>query len=619
MSSFDKDDNDNLVESYPFMAGILLVLLISFFIATIKRVFHEVPFSDEKKYNNCKCKKCLERYEKFKKITKKENFNCMFYFYLIFLLLSLFLFSLLCYKITTTKKKVFDPYEILDIPQNSEISDVKKEYKKLVRKYHPDKSKEKNAKEIFIEITKAYKALTDEKAMENYKKYGHPDGPSYMRISFAIPFFLLKGKVGGFILFSFALFVVLILPIIFIRWYNNSKKFNESGMLCINQSIFYYFLNPKVQLCNLPFILGLSNEFSQIKVNDEQLSKIKEIIHNKYEKYFAELNEEDKEQFELEIPRGNYKAILVLYEHCYNSTNDIINEEDKMIIFKKCKLLIDNIINCWHECVKLKEIIETIKLGEIEENADYSDIKEFTMETLEKIISFSQCLYQRTNISLENYQGMQIPYITKDISNKIKSIKEIQQDTSILKSFLKNENEYKEAVMVVNSFPSYEIEDKVKIEDFDQSTKFLEIFIKINKTSDKNNDKVNGFNHSLTYPFPINYEFAIVLSDNKTKKIEFINNFSIEDNEEIEFNHRIVCEENEEKEIVVDFYPLNYCGLNMKKVIKVSIKGLEGKVQKTKKFKGLDFDLDFFFDKYCQPIPYIKHKESNSNEHIKKE
>ena len=173
--------------------------------------------------------------------------------------------------------------------------------------------------------------------------------------------------------------------------------------------------------------------------------------------------------------------------------------------------------------------------------------------------------------------------------------------------------------MVVNSFPSYEIEDKVKIEDFDQSTKFLEIFIKINKTSDKNNDKVNGFNHSLTYPFPINYEFAIVLSDNKTKKIEFINNFSIEDNEEIEFNHRIVCEENEEKEIVVDFYPLNYCGLNMKKVLKVSIKGLEGKVQKTKKFKGLDFDLDFFFDKYCQPIPYIKHKESNSNEHIKKE
>ena len=340
---------------------------------------------------------------------------------------------------------------------------------------------------------------------------------------------------------------------------------------------------------------------------------------NKYEKYFVELNEEDKEQFELEIQRGNYKSILVIYEHCYNSTNDIINEEDKMIIFKKCKLLLDNIINCWHECVKLKEIIETIKLGETEENSDYSDIKEFTMETLEKIISFSQCLYQRTNISLENYQGMQIPYITEDISNKIKSIKEIQQDTSILKSFLKKENEYKEAVMVVNSFPSYEIEEKVKIEDFDQSTKFLEIFIKINKTADKYNDKVNGFNHSLTYPFPINYEFAIVLSDNKTKKIEFINNFSIEDNEEIEFNHRIVCEENEEKEIVLDFYPLNYCGLNMKKVIKVSIKGLEGKVQRTKKFKGLDFNLDFFFDKYCQPIPYIKHKEYNSNEHIKKE
>lgn len=617
MSSSNKDNNDNLVESFPFMAGILLVLLISFFVATLRRIFYEIPFSDEKKYSNCKCKKCLERYEKFKKLTQKQNFNSTFYFYLIFFIICLFLFTLLCYKISTTKRKVFDPYEILDLPQNSKISDVKKEYKRLVRKYHPDKSKEKNAKEIFIEITKAYKALTDEKAMENYKKYGHPDGPSYMRISFAIPFFLLKGKVGGFILFSFALFVVLILPISFLRWYNNSKKFNESGMLCINQSIFYYFLNPKVQLCNLPFILGLANEFSSIKVSDEQFAKIKEIIHNKYEKYFVELNEEDKEQFELEIPRGNYKAMLVLYEHCYNSTNDIITEEDNMIIFKKCKLLIYNIINCWHECITIKEIIESLNPEEIEKNDDYSDIKKFTIETLETLINFSQCLHQRTNIALDNYQGMQIPYITEDISNKIKSIKEAQKDPSILKPFLKNENEYKEAVTAINSFPSYEIGEKVKIEDFDPSTKFLEIIIKINKTTKKDNDKVDGFIHSLTYPFPIKNEFALVLKDKKTNKIEFINNFSIEDNEEIEFSHRIVCEENEEKEIIANFYPLNYSGLNLRKSIKVSINGLEGK-KKNKKFKGLDFDLVFFFDKYCQPIPYIKSKENNTDGHIKR-
>ena len=47
-----------------------------------------------------------------------------------------------------------------------------------------------------MDINKAYRALTNEKAKENFKKYGNPDGPGLFHYGFALPFFLLEGKTG---------------------------------------------------------------------------------------------------------------------------------------------------------------------------------------------------------------------------------------------------------------------------------------------------------------------------------------------------------------------------------------------------------------------------------------
>jgi translocation protein SEC63 len=47
--------------------------------------------------------------------------------------------------------------------------------------YHPDKNPDPKAHHYFATyVAKAYKALTDEVSRENYKKYGHPDGPQAM-------------------------------------------------------------------------------------------------------------------------------------------------------------------------------------------------------------------------------------------------------------------------------------------------------------------------------------------------------------------------------------------------------------------------------------------------------
>jgi len=74
--------------------------------------------------------------------------------------------------------KKFDPYEILEIEQGSDDKVIKKAYRRLTVKYHPDKNPDDpKATAKFILIAKAYECLTDEKKKHLCEKFGNPDGP----------------------------------------------------------------------------------------------------------------------------------------------------------------------------------------------------------------------------------------------------------------------------------------------------------------------------------------------------------------------------------------------------------------------------------------------------------
>lgn len=66
-----------------------------------------------------------------------------------------------------------DYYEILGIGKQSSADDIKKEYRKLAMKYHPDKNKAADAEEKFKEISEAYGVLSDEKKRQQYDQFGH--------------------------------------------------------------------------------------------------------------------------------------------------------------------------------------------------------------------------------------------------------------------------------------------------------------------------------------------------------------------------------------------------------------------------------------------------------------
>lgn len=67
-----------------------------------------------------------------------------------------------------------DYYEILGISRNADAAAVKKAYRKLAKKYHPDMNKDDpKAEERFHEITEAYNVLSDEEKKKLYDQFGH--------------------------------------------------------------------------------------------------------------------------------------------------------------------------------------------------------------------------------------------------------------------------------------------------------------------------------------------------------------------------------------------------------------------------------------------------------------
>lgn len=66
-----------------------------------------------------------------------------------------------------------DYYEILGVPRSANTDEIKKAYRKLALKYHPDKNAgNKEAEAKFKEISEAYSVLGDEKKRENYDRFG---------------------------------------------------------------------------------------------------------------------------------------------------------------------------------------------------------------------------------------------------------------------------------------------------------------------------------------------------------------------------------------------------------------------------------------------------------------
>src|SRR6202163_847990 len=72
----------------------------------------------------------------------------------------------------TTEKR--DYYEVLGLQRAAGLDDIKKAYRKMALKYHPDKNPgDGEAEERFKEAAEAYAVLSDEEKRARYDRHGH--------------------------------------------------------------------------------------------------------------------------------------------------------------------------------------------------------------------------------------------------------------------------------------------------------------------------------------------------------------------------------------------------------------------------------------------------------------
>ena len=394
--------------------------------------------------------------------------------------------------------------------------------------------------------------------------------------------------------------MIIICPIIFIKWFKNSKKYNNDGLLVENLPLYYEILNKDIDITCLPFVVGISKEFNDMEIDydENEIKKLFEIFKLYFPKGFNYEN----------ISFKNMIAIVILYIH-YLSYNYVIEDKQSKDKFNKIKeKIIEKSAFINEQIIKnifeLNKIYEYNKgLGEFQKEKenkngngesdnlinnlfnkgkiDFYDIKEFDFNLIRTILSFSARLLHETNINLKNNELLLFPNNKNNIKifeqNKCKTILEIIQNNSNKNDWIQKLNNYEDIKSVISVLPKYDIDVKLVNIKYPEAGNLLTFNIEvtrgnINKINSNEEQKELGFLHSNTYSEYYNEEIMIVIIDKDKNRVNYYEEIKFEYlNEEKKTEYRMLVENMGINNFIVYLFSLSYPDYVMDKEISIEV------------------------------------------------
>ncbi|KAM8709167.1 hypothetical protein ACLKA7_016043 [Drosophila subpalustris] len=443
---------------YYFVLSFLALVLIPTTIYYWPRKKKEDPC---KRKEECECADCVKKnvilanaepYRLLKSVTIKLT-----------IVLGWALLLFLTYRVSQFDYEMasFDPFEILNVPPTSTQAEIKKAYYRLSKILHPDK--ETGDEKAFMMLSKAYQALTDDVAKENYEKYGNPDGPGAMSFGIALPSWIVEKENSVWVLGLYGLVFMVAMPSAVGVWWYRSIRFSGDKVLLDTTQMYFYFIHktPHMLLKRALMVLAASLEFdkrhnSQVIERQSDNDEVPALIRQ-----LPNLNEKCKEHPLCRMYSIKTRAIL----HAHLSRiplNAETLERDRQFVVKKCPYLVQEMVSCVHQLVMMAYARRVPRLPSI--------------ETIENCMKMSPMIIQ----ALWEFKSplLQLPHLTEDhlyFMNKKRHVKNLQQFAQLKpeesRMLLKNlsDFEYENIMRVLGKMPLIDFSIRCEVID-DENT-----------------------------------------------------------------------------------------------------------------------------------------------------
>lgn len=205
-----------------------------------------------------------------------------------------FLFHTIANSATTESHIMYDPFAILGIAASATEKQIKSHYKRLSIKFHPDKvqlAENQTLAEVeahFVNITKAYKALTDETIRKNFELYGHPDGRQELSMGIALPAWVVEGHNNIWVLGVYGCVFGIGLPYLVARWWYGSRSRTKDGLVNATAQSFFQHLRDDTPPARILALVCVSEELQDTVLDkrgpgneEDELSRLEHEVRNK--------------------------------------------------------------------------------------------------------------------------------------------------------------------------------------------------------------------------------------------------------------------------------------------------------------------------------------------------